>query len=343
MELFQHLDKPRIGLPSSAGCNPDVHPAVKAVGLQMAAFTISGSNARCIAMLNAFSRVIADYVTPKDVALNRHLNTHLSAQITYLRQMRPMSMTMANSIRWLKGTISNLDIDRPDDELKATLLSKISDYIRDHIVLADEVICEFALRKIQKDDVILVCNFSSIVLKILLEAHEQGIPFRVIVVDVAPRFDGRTMLDRLVTAGIRAAYTTLHGAGYVVRAATKVLLGAHSMLSNGAMMARAGTASVAMLARELHIPVLVACETYKFSDSVQLDAFVKNEIANPDELLLGAPASAPVVLPGAATPNLQLLNLRYDITPPEFLSAVVTEVGILPVTSIPVVVREYKI
>lgn len=38
-------------------------------------------------------------------------------------------------------------------------------------------------------------------------------------------------------------------------------------------------------------------------------------------------------------PHLTPLNLRYDITPPELVAAVVTELAILPCTSVPVILR----
>ncbi|KAJ2473706.1 hypothetical protein IWW56_005947, partial [Coemansia sp. RSA 2131] len=43
-----------------------------------------------------------------------------------------------------------------------------------------------------------------------------------------------------------------------------------------------------------------------------------------------------------SNPRLRLLNLTQDITPPEFVSVIITEVGMIPTTSIPVVLREYK-
>ena len=57
-----------------------------------------------------------------------------------------------------------------------------------------------------------------------------------------------------------------------------VLVGAHSIHSNGSVYSRAGTALVAMLAKQHSVPVVVCCETYKFSDGVQLDSFTKNEL-----------------------------------------------------------------
>lgn len=37
--------------------------------------------------------------------------------------------------------------------------------------------------------------------------------------------------------------------------------------------------------------------------------------------------------------SLTLLNLVYDVTPPEFISLVITELGLIPCTSVPVVLR----
>lgn len=37
--------------------------------------------------------------------------------------------------------------------------------------------------------------------------------------------------------------------------------------------------------------------------------------------------------------NLTPLNLLYDVTPPDLVTAVVTELGFLPCTSVPVVLR----
>ena len=37
--------------------------------------------------------------------------------------------------------------------------------------------------------------------------------------------------------------------------------------------------------------------------------------------------------------SLRLLNLLYDVTPPDLVTSVVTELGFLPCTSVPVVLR----
>lgn len=144
---------------------------------------------------------------------------------------------------------------------------------------------------------------------------------------------------------------------------TKILLGAYCIFSNGTVMSRTGCAAVAQAGFLHQIPVMVLCETIKFSERVQLDAYVFNELANPDDLLstpanncsfsCQAPLKNSPIFSNRrlslldettvhALPNLNLLNLLYDVMPAGFVSVVVCEWGLIPVTSIPVVLREYN-
>jgi translation initiation factor eIF-2B subunit delta len=50
--------------------------------------------------------------------------THLSPQITHLVNSRPMSVTMGNAIRQLKLDISGSDIDLPEQDVSAIIISK---------------------------------------------------------------------------------------------------------------------------------------------------------------------------------------------------------------------------
>ena len=60
------------------------------------------------------------------------------------------------------------------------------------------------------------------------------------------------------------------GAAGAMRTVSRVLLGASALLSNGTMIAPAGTALIAALAKSKRIPVIVAAETYKFCEKVQV-------------------------------------------------------------------------
>ena len=317
----------------------------------------------------------------------------------------------------------------PEDKVKEMLCAKVDTYLHERIELADLAILGYATQRIAPGDVLLVYSRSLVIEKILLAAHRQGVEYRVIVADAGPRFEGRDMVKRLLAAGVTCDYVNLHAVSYVMAEVGKVLLGCSSMLLNGTLVGRAGTALIAMLAHERGVPVLVrtrahmpcaarvcmhahvqdprahgapvllcirelqckgaavhgkgagvqgaavhalqckgvgkpeperdaarptrrtpdppharpaarplqvCCETYKFTERVLLDAICYNELGDPDDLV---GADGPVA-DWRDMPQLKLLNLMYDVTPTKFITMVVTEAGVIPPTSVPVIIRE---
>ena len=62
-------------------------------------------------------------------------------------------------------------------------------------------------------------------------------------------------------------------------------------------------------------------------------------LGNPDDLVPLDRESPDVLSDWRDVNSLHLLNLVYDVTPPHFVSMVITEVGKIPCTSVPVVLR----
>lgn len=356
--LFSHL--PQYERESSLSLNvgfsnKEIHPAVLSLGLKYAEGKISGGNARCIAMLNAFKEVIADYVTPVNKVLSRDLDKSLRPLIQYLIDCRPHCISMGNAIRSLRSIISTTSPELSDDEAKKQIVAEIDEYIQSRILLAMRAVSKHAQSKIAPGDVVLTYARSNVVEMILKEAHElRKVAFRVIVVDSRPHFEGKKLVKSLADAGLQCTYIHINALSYIMRDVTKVLLGASAFMSNGVAVGRVGTALVAMNAREANVPVLFCCETYKFSDRVQLDSITHNELRDPDELVSsfstekarrrssGTSGGAHVLSDWRDIPDLKLLNLVYDVTPIDYVSMVVTELGMIPPTSIPAILREYS-
>lgn len=250
---------------------------------------------------------------------------------------------MGNAIRWLKLEISKVDIDVPDAEAKEDLCAAIDEFVRNKVTLADTVIAESAAANIRDGDVILTHAKSSIVEKAIVKAYHNGRKFRVIIVDSRPLHEGQSLARSLVQLpGLEIRLIQMSGLSHYIADATKVLVGAHAMMSNGRLYSRCGTAQVAMEAFDHDRPVIVLCESIKFTEKVALDSIVMNEIAPPDELLLAGRdgVGGKAILSGwKEQKNLQLLNLMYDVTPAEYIKMVITEFGVLPPSSVPVVHR----
>lgn len=310
----------------------DVHPAILTLGMQINQYVLAGSSARCMGFLLAMKRVIQDYETPPASSLSRHLPGHyLSHQIAYLLSARPMSTAMGNTIRWLKQEISTLPPDQTEEASKRHLVDRIDNFIREKITVADDMIVKTTVDKyIRNGDTILTYGKSQVVERALLESRRRGKVFSVIVVDNRPLLEGKNLLLGLAEAGIRCEYVHLYGLEHSIHSATRVIIGAHAIMANGALYSRSGTAIVATTAREVGIPVIVCCESIKFSDKINLDGIISNELGDPELLVNMSDTKAREVGPLQGwkdVNNMRIDSFRYDVTPSECIKTVVCEHG----------------
>ncbi|KAJ6642333.1 Translation initiation factor eIF-2B subunit delta, partial [Pseudolycoriella hygida] len=276
VKLFNHLyaDKgPENVLNSSS-----IHPAIVKLGAQYANGTIVGSNARCIAFMEGIKKVIGDFNTPSEKEFGRGLEAILHSCDNYLQQCRPSSVSIKKALEFIKWQIRQLPANQSDAESKEHLLESVDTYVRDQIETAAQAISIFVQEKISNRDVILTFGCSSLICHIIEEAQKRNVDFSVVVVDSRPHHEGQEMLRRLVALKIHCTLVLINAIGFVMPGVTKVLLGANALLANGYVRSRAGTAQVALVAKSYNVPVLVCCETHKFSEHAQTDAFVYNEI-----------------------------------------------------------------
>lgn len=350
VELFRHLPQyvhgtqiPSLHAKFFSAEAPHPHPAVYKVGLQYLTGEIAGGNARCVAMLRALQEMVGDYATPPERTLVRDLTAKINAHVSFLITCRPLSVGMGNAIKLLKQRIAKLPIDAPEGDAKAAVIREIDHYIQEKIVLADSEILKYAVQKIRAaGDVVLVYGASHVVLSLLIAAHAGGRRFRVVVLDSRPKLEGREVLRKLLRARIPCTYASLNAIAYVMQDVTRVFLGAAAVLANGTVCARVGTASVAMVAADFRVPVLICCESYKFHERVQLDSITSNELGNPEDLVTVEGRDDKTALRGwDRIDRLQLLNLSYDVMPAEYVTMIITEYGMVPPTSVPVILREF--
>jgi translation initiation factor eIF-2B subunit delta len=185
---------------------------------------------------------------------------------------------------YIKEVASKVEPGANDKEAKLWISRKIDQFIERRIVGAIEVITEKGANLIQDNDVILTYSRSVTVEEIFKKAAEQKKKFKVIIVEGRPDRSARTMMERLSKAGIQCIFTITQSVLYLIKDVTKVMLGVTSMLTNGALVGRIGTAMIACIAHSYHKPVIACCETYKFSPKVQFDSLSHNLMGSPDYL-----------------------------------------------------------
>lgn len=315
-----------------------------AFGLQIASKQIQGSNARNLALIDALIAYLESFVPAANKQYHVDLDVKLKPVVQFVVDSRPLSLGQSNIVNFLKlkmvDLAGNSSLSATEDARKF-LIRQLSTYKEHHIISADLAIQDKVSSKIQNQDVILTFGRSYVVSKSLQLAAQQGKKFKVIVLDTKPRFEGIRTLQELSDHGIELEYSYLNAISYYMKGVTKVLIGASGLLSNGFLYSRAGSSLVCMMAHTYRVPVLVACETYKFSDKVQLDAITRNEVDDPDLLARPNHEGFCALKDWKNLPKLKLLNLVYDVTPAEFIDMIITEHGPVPPTSVPALIREF--
>lgn len=283
-----------------------IHPSVLKLTDSYASYNIVGSTPRCLALIDAFKDLVFDYKTPQGTVLNRSLTQHLSHQIDFLIKSRPLSVSMGNFIRWFKQRISVLGINndqnkakssgsdrlerkKTEDSLKLELIEDMETFKNEKILVAQQVIVNTASQHIQDGGCVITYGYSQVLFELFKHAKQVDKKnFKIIVIDSRPLFEGRRFVQDLQELGFTdVIYSLITSLGYIfdTMSIDCVLLGAHSILSNGFLNSRVGSASLAMSAKYHNIPVIVCCEALKFTNRVQLDSLTFNELADPNDLI----------------------------------------------------------
>ena len=287
LALFDHLERKKRDLdPNSIEGDSKtvfIHPATVKLGLLYRKGIIFDDDDRAAAMIAAFCNIIQDYSTPPNCQMGRDLDKHIKNQVQHLVDSRQHSMGMGNIIKYVYHSIPSLCREGSEAESKSALIRQLFAFTEERIVLARESIANHCCSVIKPGDTVITFGSSTTVRKVLLSIAKL-IPFQLIVIDTRPLNEGLATLHAMSEV-VKCTYTPLSGAAAVMKKASRVILGASSLLSNGSMIAPAGTAMIAALAKMKRIPVIVAAETYKFCEKVQLDSIVFNELGSQFEIV----------------------------------------------------------
>lgn len=209
-KLFSHLEE-YVHQDEKVKINPEnIHPAMLQLGQKYANGSIVGSTARTVALLHALREVVQDYSTPKSKELRKDLDSKLKPMIDYIKQCRPMSISMGNALKYFKMRLHKVDPMLTDQEAKSKLLETISTFIDERVVFTTQQIVAYGVEKIKDGDVVMTFAKSQVVERILVEAKQHGKQFSVIVVDSAPKHEGKLLLQALAAAGVKISLALLH-------------------------------------------------------------------------------------------------------------------------------------
>jgi methylthioribose-1-phosphate isomerase len=156
-------------------------------------------------------------------------------------------------------------------------------------------------------------------------AKEQGKNIRVLATETRPLLQGARLTTwEMKRADIPVTLITDSMAGYFMRRGEVdcVITGADRIAANGDTANKIGTYTLAVLARENGIPFYIAAPTTTIDPSLKNGDEIPIEERSADEVThLGGVRIAPEGVAAA--------NPAFDVTPHEYISAIITERGII--------------
>jgi len=242
------------------------------------------------------------------------------------RETEPL---MRNAIRWI---INQIEKTGKKEVLKLSQILKSSaDEFLKKLEESQEKIVNIGKKRIRKNSIILTHCHSSTVTKLLIDANKDGKNFEVFCTETRPVFQGRITAQELITNGIKTTLIVDSAARSIIKEIDLVLVGADAITSEGNVINKIGTSTIALVAKEARKPFYVVSELLKFDPATVCGDYEKIEERDPSEIWKDAPG------------NLIIKNPAFDVTRRDFIHGIICEQGIIPPHSIfELVRRNYK-
>ncbi|KAI4170087.1 MAG: hypothetical protein LQ343_005228 [Gyalolechia ehrenbergii] len=212
--------------------------------------------------------------------------------------------------------------------------------IRDHLLSsgwlfsqrakeARGLIARTARKFVSDEGTVLTAGRSRVVAAVLDAAADEGMKFRVIYVgggmdDVSAK--SNEMVQQLREKRIPVAVIKPTAVAYSLGKTTMMMVGAEGVVENGGIISQMGTYQLALLAKSVGKPVYVVAESHKFVRLYpfgQYDLPIRQTVLDFRELHDGDGDGRDGKEGGE-----QEDDEAVDYTPPELITALVTEVGV---------------
>ncbi|MCS7099696.1 MAG: hypothetical protein RMH84_00495 [Sulfolobales archaeon] len=283
-------------------------------------FRILGSTEAALSIVKAFAEVVGN--------CQQDLPMGIDGLVRAAVEARPTSQAVRNLLQmFIEKSCDRISQQRV---AKASLNLDTGSVVREvenYVLSAREAASELALKRIENGDTILTHSYSTTVLRLLTKAPERGLNISVYATESRPGGEGKLTASYLRRVGIKTTLIVDSAVRYVMKSVDKVFVSAEAIAANGAVVNKVGTSAIALAAKEARVRVYVVSGLYKFGTETVFGDLVAIEEAENPELVV--PSERMSELAPYLGRNLHVRTPLYDVTPPEYVDAIITERGLV--------------
>ncbi|MEM0475673.1 MAG: S-methyl-5-thioribose-1-phosphate isomerase [Candidatus Norongarragalinales archaeon] len=264
----------------------------------------------------------------------REFQKHLLETIDFLKSARPTEPALRNALRFIALQVVKSKA-RDVGELKLLVSQEARDY-HARSLQTKLKIAEYGARLVPRRGNVLTHCHSSTVMRVLKRAHDAGKRPTVTCLETRPLFQGRKSAAELSAYGIKTRLVVDSAMVSILREMKDgdcVFVGADAITSEGDLINKIGTAPLALAANELDKKFYSATGTHKFDPLTMWGAAEPIEQRSPDEVL--APCEAvKFKIKKHGVKRVEVLNPAFDVVDSRYVTAYVTELGVIPPQSL---------
>jgi ribose 1,5-bisphosphate isomerase len=238
---------------------------------------------------------------------------------------RPTEPLMRNAVRFVLNTVKSSEKKKVTD--LSTIVESSSQKFLKKLEASKERIAEIGAKRILDGMVVFTHCHSSTVTCLLKRAKQNGRTFEVICTETRPVFQGRITANELLELGIKTTLIVDSAARSFMKADIAIV-GADALTSEGNIVNKIGTATMALVAREARVPFYVVSELLKFDSATLLGEYEGIEERSRDEVWKEAPE------------KLIVRNPAFEVVKREFIHGIICEEGIIPPQLVTEAVRQ---
>ena len=266
-------------------------------------------------------------------ASDRGLEAALDAVVERLRRTRPTAVNLSWALDRMRGQlVERLAAGASPDEVRRAARA-LAQRMHDEDVASCHAIGDSGARLLgPRSNVLTHCNAGALAtagygtaLGVIRSAARDGLVERVLASETRPFLQGARLtaweLDR---DGIPVTLITdsMGGALMAQKRVDVVIVGADRIAANGDVANKIGTYSLAVLARAHDVPFYVAAPLSTVDPATPSGDAIPIEQRDPEEVVVfGERRIAPA--------GVGALHPAFDVTPAEYVTAIVTERGVV--------------
>ncbi len=197
-------------------------------------------------------------------------------------------------------------------------LSEFKSY-REKIIKALEFAFQILLKENKKIPLkIMLISYSSTIINLLLKNKE--FEFEIYVLESRPLLEGQRVAE-ILSLHFKTHLIIDCAMGNFIDDIDIVLIGVDSILKDGSIISKVGTFLLALLASTRKVKVYAVCDSYKYN--------LKSHYGY--SVLIKEKPIREVYDKEIINKFLEVHNFYFDITPPEYISGIISELGILTI------------